>query len=124
MHKFQNIYRDDNHIAGPMGEGEVMEWFHKNCSSSMDHSLKHEGYSIEYAKTVIVSVPDTGVLKAVLETRNGIVLGSIRFQGIESNFEMETIYRWAQENHAVLHLLGDDHYQIPTDELMQDVIRS
>lgn len=50
------IKRDGKRIgladAAPQGIG-LIEWFHRNCSAySMDHAIKHEGYSVEYVEEI------------------------------------------------------------------------
>jgi hypothetical protein len=45
------IYRDGREVATV--PGDPMEWFHQQHSFSMDHALKHEGYSLSTEVRVI-----------------------------------------------------------------------
>lgn len=43
-----HIKRDGEFLA-TINEADVMAWFHRNCAYSMNHAIKHEGYTVEDA---------------------------------------------------------------------------
>lgn len=42
-----SIYRDDNLVHTCIDHTNVLDWFHRNHSYSLDHGVRYEGYRIE-----------------------------------------------------------------------------
>ncbi|OQM74933.1 hypothetical protein [Manganibacter manganicus] len=73
------IKRDGKRIgladAAPQGIS-LIAWFHNNCAAySMDHALKHEGYSIEYVEEIDCS--DVEDLIGAICERAGITMQTV-----------------------------------------------
>ena len=56
------ILRDEVPVSTPLDDQfKVLAWFHRHTSSSMDHAIKHEGYSVielDPIREKLVALPD------------------------------------------------------------------
>lgn len=46
MSNTMHIYRDGSHVITVADEFEMLRWFHRQHSYSVDHAVRYEGYKV------------------------------------------------------------------------------
>jgi hypothetical protein len=89
-----NVIKRDGEVvaSGLNGEIDILDWFHKHTSQSMDWMCKHEGYSVhEVEHANLIKAREELNAKGIQYTRKDYISGTVDHQTYYAQFVSDSV---------------------------------